>query len=332
MPLSTSNFNNSSKPWIYTWLIVLFIGISTLGGYEYYLKQQGFVPSIKSNKNLWSWYRSHVYHHKQMVLIGASRSQIDIDVSYLKDRYTDYDVSQLSINGQYPIATLKALAEDEYFTGVAIISMNAQVLETKYLDMQKSYNIYYQEQSTLYKSFDAYLTAFIQSTIRFLHPSLGLEEIVKFYQSNKRYPDVFYTTANLDQSITTDYTKTNNAALLNHFVTQKQNNYLNDPPTKPELWKKNIKYLIEYVTQITKRGGLVVFVRFPTDKGHWELDEKYYPRNQYWDLIAKEELLNTLHFKDIKGVEKLDLPDSSHLDSKDSKEFTELLFNQINIQ
>lgn len=332
MPSSTSNFKQKSKAWICTWLLVIFICASVLGGYEFYLKQQGFVSSIKNNKNVWSWYRGHVYHHKQLVLIGASRSQIDIDVSYLKERYPDYGVSQLSINGQYPIATLKALAEDTKFKGVVIVSMNAQVLETKYLDMQKSYNTYYQEESTLYKSLDAYITAFIQSKLRFLHPSLGLEEIVKFYQNHKRYPDVFYTTANLDQSITTDYTKTDTAVLYNHFITQKQKNYLIDPPAKPELWKLNIKYLIQFVAQITQRGGQVIFVRFPTDKGHWRLDEEYYPRHKYWELIANERLLTTLHFKDIKGVEKFNLPDSSHLDSKDSKQFTELLFNHIKIQ
>jgi hypothetical protein len=332
MPSSISNFKQTSKSWIYTWLIFILICFTSLGFYEYYLKKQGYVASINSNKDLWSWYRGDLYHKKQMVLLGASRSQIDIDIPYLKTKYPLYEVSQLSVNGHYPIATLKALANDEKFVGVVIVSMNAQALEAKYLDMQKSYTTFYQEESTLYKSLDAYLIGFIQSHMRFLHPSLGLEEIVKFYQLHKRFPDVFYTSANLDQSITTDYSKTNIVVLLKHFVTQKQKNYTNDPPTKPELWKSSIKYLVEYVAQIKKRGGEVVFVRFPTDKGHWELDEKYYPRNEYWELIANEELLDTLHFKDIKGVEKFDLPDSSHLDSRDSKEFTELLFNQINIQ
>lgn len=332
MHSSTSNSSSTSKAWIYTWLMVIIMCVTSLGLYEYHLKKQGFVASITNNKDLWSWYRSHLYHKKQLVLLGASRSQIDIDVPYLKNQYPDYNVTQLSINGHYPIATLKALAHDDNFTGVVIVSMNAQVLESKYLDMQESYNSYYQEEATLYKSLDAYLSGFIQAQIRFLHPSLGLEEIIKFYQTHNRYPDVFYTSANLDQSITTDYTKTDISALLKHFVTQKHRNYKNDPPTKPDLWKQNIKYLIDYVAQIKQRGGQVIFVRFPTDKGHWRLDEQYYPRNQYWQLIAQEELLDTLHFKDIKGIERFDLPDSSHLDSRDAKAFTQLLIKQIKIQ
>jgi hypothetical protein len=329
MHSSISNSKNSNKSWVYTWLLIIVICLSCLGAYEYGLKKQGFKASITNSKDLWSWHRGQVYHDKQVVLLGASRSQIDIDMGYLNNRFPSFAVTQLSINGNYPVATLKALAKDEKFTGIVIVSMNAQVLESKYLDMQNAYNTYYQEESTLYKSLDAYLTASIDSHFRFLHPSLGLEELVKHYDKKKSFPDVFYTTANLDQSITTDYSKTDTVALLKHFVTSKEKNYVNDPPTQSELWKPNIKILNIAVKKINNRGGKVVFVRFPTDKGHWELDEQYYPRQLYWKKLEQEPLLNTLHFKDIKGLDKFDLPDSSHLDSKDAQAFTRILFDQI---
>lgn len=331
MLLSTSSSKASIRAWIYTWLLVFIVCISGFSSYELYLKNKGFESSIKNNKNLWSWYRRGLDSQKDIVIVGASRSQIDIDINYLKNKFQNHHITQLSINGHYPMASLKALANDISFVGTVIVSLNAQVLEDRYLAMQKPYNDYYNDDSSFYKSLDAFFIANLESTFRFLHPSLGLEQLVDYFQKHKKIPEVFYTSSNLDQSITTDYSKTDRIALQKHFLEQKKKNYKNAPPTTVKIWRKNIDYLVDYTSKIHKRGGHVVLVRFPTDKGHWILDENYYPRKKYWDLIANNPGLTTLHFKDIVGVEVLDLPDSSHLDSKDAKIFTQLLLEKIEL-
>lgn len=325
MRLFTSN-SKVKQPWVMTWIIVLVICTLTLTSYEYYLKEYGFEASIESNKDLWSWYRSDIYQTNNLVIVGASRSQLDINIPYLKQKLSQYNITQLSINGTYPIATLKALSEDKDFKGILIVSINAQACEKFYFDMQSDYNNYYKNESTIYKSFDAYLTAFLQSKFRFLHPLLGLEKIVNYYEIKKSFLKVFYTTINLDQSVSADYSKTDIEKLVKHFVSEKERNYENQKPTNPRLWIENFSIVRNYVKSIEKHGGKVIFIRFPTDKGHWDLDELYYPRSHYWDKING---VTKVHFKDIKGMGDLDLPDSSHLDAKDSRLFTDLLFDYL---
>jgi len=313
-----------------TWLTIGVMCFTVLFSYENFLKNKGFVASIENGKDLWSWYRRNIDdNYNALVFLGASRSQLDINIPYAKTLLNNYDITQLSINGHYPVATLKALANDKDFKGTVIISLTAQALETQYLDMQLQYNTYYEKQSSLYRSFDAYTSAYIASHLRFLHPLLSLEQIVNFYQNNYRYKDVFYTTANLDQSVSADYSKTNIKALLKHFVDEKSEQYKNTPQTPPKQWQENIKLLVNYTQKINKRGGKVIIIRFPTDKGHWTLDEKYYPRNQYWDLIATNPQLTTIHFNDVLGLNQFDLPDSSHLDQKNSQAFTKILLNYL---
>jgi hypothetical protein len=304
--------------------------IVTMTSYEFFLKHKGFVASIEQNINLWSWYRGGLNKKNDLVLIGASRSRVDVNIPFLKKELSNYRITQLCINGQYPIATLKSLANDENFVGTVVMSANAETLEDRYLDMQKPHNDYYHDDATLYKSLDAYLLAYLQSSFRFLHPLLGLEQVVKFYDQHYRFIGVFYTSANLDQSMSADYSKTKKQKLLKHIVAEKEKNYSNTLPTPVVNWVKNVELLQDYIHKIEQRGGNVVLVRFPTDKGHWQLDEKYYPREKYWDKITG---VTKLHFHDIDGLNQIDLPDSSHLDTKDSKKFTEILFGYlINLQ
>jgi len=327
---SISNSDMNSKSWVVSWLLVLAIGLAALTGYEYFLASRGFIASIENNKDLWSLYRGKITDKKNaLVIVGASRSQLDINIPYLKAKLDKHDITQLSINGQYPVATLRAIAADEDFSGTLIVSLSAQALESRYLEMQTEHNQYYADQSTLNKSLDAYLSAFLQSKFRFLHPLLGIRDLVDFYAVNKKFKDVFYTAANIDQSVSADYSKTDIAALLMHFVTDKESNYKNEPPSEPNTWVQNIELLQGYTKLIEKRGGRVALVRFPTDKGHWLLDEEYYPRGQYWDLIERHSDIATVHFNDVAGLKQIDLPDSSHVDQKDTNEFTELLFSHL---
>jgi hypothetical protein len=90
-------------------------------------------------------------------------------------------------------------------------------------------------------------------------------------------------------------------------------------------FKDRIHYINELVSAIEKRGGKVVFVRFPTSKKIWDIDEGRFPKSLYWDVFAELSLAKTLHFKDFESLSGFDLPDGSHLDQKDKVEFTENL-------
>ncbi len=331
MPLFISNSDRHNKAtWAVTWALVIGIFLLFMVTYESFLKHKGFVPSVTDNKKLWSYYRSKtIGGPNKLAIIGASRSQLNLNIPYLKKQLNNYDILQLSINAQYPMATLAALANDAEFTGVVLMSMNAQALESNYLSMQQAYNDYYQGSPSFEKLFNAYITAQCESYFRFLHPSLGIKKIINYYDRHKKLPQPTYTTANLDRSISANYKLADTKQLLQFFYHGKQKNYQDDPPTPFELWQNNIPLLKNYINSIEQRGGRVILFRFPTDKGHWQLDEQYYPRTDYWNKISNDPHITAIHFNDINGMRDFDLPDSSHIDQSQTQAFTELLLRYL---
>ncbi len=322
MPLSTS----SSKSWWFTWLGVLLLVGGGLSIYEWSLSRAGYQPSVETSKDLWSWRRMQADNHdKAIVLLGASRMQLGLNTRIMRHELPDYRILPLVINGQYPMATLQSLAADKDFSGIVLMSFMAQMLEPRYADMQQAYNDYYQNQASWYLMLDAYLGGWLQSKIRFMHPRLGMQEIINTWDENHHFPEVFAAQMFLDGSIASDYSNQDKAALVKHFVSDKAHNYQEQAPMNKTTWNQQVANLISTVETIESRGGKVVLVRFPTDKGHWRLDERYYPKAQYWDDLANRNNLTMIHFQDYPGLASFDLPDSSHLDYRDAVKFTEVL-------
>jgi hypothetical protein len=83
------------------------------------------------------------------------------------------------------------------------------------------------------------------------------------------------------------------------------------------------------VESIQKRGGKVIFARFPTSGEHRVLDERYYPRREYWDRFAARTPALAIHFDDVPALSRFELPDTSHLDSRDTPAFTEALIEEL---
>ena len=322
MLLSTSN--SEARSWWITWLLTAVMLLVSLWAYESFLANKGFRPSVDHNKDLWSWHRWQASgKQKVLVLLGASRIQLGLHTDTLRQKLPDYKVESLTINGQYPIATLEALAADESFNGLVVMSFMAQMLEPQYWDMQLGDNQYYQQKFSYYLALDAVLTAKFKAKFNFLNPILGLKDVVKTATKKHAFPDAPYVFGHADGSATGDYSLINTAPLKTHFIQDKLTNYQENPPMGVDMWSAQIDKIKQYIDAIQARGGQVVLLRFPTDDGHWALDEQYYPRKVFWDEMVKS-LPNVLaiHFHDDEILSSFTLPDSSHLDEKDAKLFT----------
>ncbi len=323
MPSSISNSKQNHR-WVTTWLVTAVLVLVTVGSYELYLWKNGYTASIEVNKDLWSGNRKAVKDNSNVVaLVGASRIQLGLNTSTLRSHLPDKTIVPLAINGQYPMATLKSLAEDETFNGLVVMSFMAQMLEPQYVEMQSAYNDYYAHQASLYLSFDAYLTALVKSKFRFLHPLLSLHEVINNFSKKKIFPTPFYVSVHVDSSAFGDYSEVDTERLKKYLIAGKTSNYQEYQIMDKATWLEQLKSLSQYVNAIQAKGGDVVLVRFPTDDEHWLLDEVYYPRTQFWDVMVETmPQLKTIHFKDDDVLSSFELPDSSHLDQTDTAAFT----------
>ncbi len=94
---------------------------------------------------------------------------------------------------------------------------------------------------------------------------------------------------------------------------------------------KNLKHLIQVSNKIETHGGKVIFIRFPTSKLVWEVDNQRYPKEKFWRVIA-EQYPRSINFSDYEKLKKFKAPDGSHLDYRDKKEFTASLLKILQMK
>ena len=100
-------------------------------------------------------------------------------------------------------------------------------------------------------------------------------------------------------------------------------------PVDKDQWLARLRELDGLAGQIVERGGCVIVVRMPSESELYAEEIRLFPKAEYWGEIAASRSLVAVHFDDIPGVGKFDLPDLQHVDEEDKEAFTNLLFATI---
>ncbi|GEM_PF-1818151 len=351
----TSNSNDRIRVthWGRTWIATVLIVLVAIALWNMFWISHRVYPLPKDNPDLWVYHRQRAVNADEnvIVFIGASRTQIAIDQQTVRD-VTGKESVQLAIAGESPIPTLRNLAEDDSFRGIVISDLPEVAVYGKdtfeyELDIKNSviplYNanewIKSYKKRNLADKLEFRLKGFASSIICF--PSLG-----------KNAPDALYNISTgkvLDmnkfglgligqQGINTYFdrtlpfggdTLTEEELKMVHEIQIKMfgNQYEMDRPTV-ERYSVLIKKIEPLVQRIQARGGKVIFVSYPISGDIWELNEKAFPRKQFWNLFASKTSARTIHFKDYPQLQ-FECPDGSHLDSKDAPAFTKALMEII---
>lgn len=84
--------------------------------------------------------------------------------------------------------------------------------------------------------------------------------------------------------------------------------------------------IVADVEAIQKRGGTIIFVRFPSNDWYRELEQARWPRERYWNRLIKETGCLGIHFEDHEELKEFNCPEWSHLTQEDAIEFTRRLY------
>ncbi len=333
MHLSTSSFSRPvpGGPWLRIWITGLIIALLALGGLETFWRERGHIPSVVDDPELWAYHRHRVDMNgpHTIVLVGASRIQLDISVSTLKDIVPCYKIAQLAIDGKHPIGSLIDLAQNKRFKGIVICSITGMGFQREYRDHQQDYVQNYHKHSTLNTRLNRLITSIIQEHFVVVDPYLKLRRIVLTWRKSKRLPSPRFLITRHDRSRLADYTRININKQRRFRVKRIQEIYAKSPPLDPKEWLQEALEIESFVKKILDRGGKVVFVRLPSSGEHWEIDEKFLPRRQYWDKFAAITSAETIHFQDIRSLREFSCPEGSHLDYRDAPHFTRALIEEL---
>lgn len=294
---------------------VWFVGglLLSLVAAELVLRSMGHLPSVIDDRDLWAFHRQRIDEtdRSDVVLLGGSRIQLGISLGTLSAGSGRKHITQLAIDGTSPMATLRDLAENSQFSGLVVCSLFAPAFEPVNWNAQQPWIDHY------YRDFAV--------TSRLKRVFSGtLQRYLVLANSGKPK----YLTTQFDRSRSADYSQVD---LTRHrqirldvgqrmFQTQR---------ASPAAWLAQARIAESYVHAIQQRGGDVVFIRLPSSAPLYQLEERCYPRREYWDCYARISRATLVHFEDIPGWRRFTCPDLSHLDRSDQIAFTESLVDVL---
>lgn len=353
MPSSTSSFKTYEidrviprHPWLRLAGIALALALALTLSWEMVCRHWGYAPTLNDTSDLWASRRVLLDEDpNRTVLIGASRMLFDFNMDVYEQAMGERPL-QLATVGTNPGSYLEDLANHPEFKGTVIVGVVPGLFfapggppVSKPTGNLKRYREWSPTQKVSH-----HLAVMLENRLAFLQQEdLTLNQLLKSLDIPNRpqakvppeLPPYFYVINEERQAGMTDFAEQDEG--IQKRIQQIWLPLFTPPPFPPEMSGDAIHKLIKKmaddtlaatqrrVEAIQKRGGKVVFVRFPSTGGLRELENKITPRAAYWDRVLEETGAPGIHFEDYPELREFDCPEWSHLTKKDAAEFTRRL-------
>jgi len=277
--------------------------------------------------------------NKAVVLLGTSRMILDFDTDTFTGA-TGIRPVQLAIEGKSPLAVLANLADDHNFDGTVICDFHEVFVYVTEGTRNSRMNLSSQDFVKAYtdRSFltdllparvDEYSHKFFTQTFVFQIPELRPTNAIHYFVRGQLPPKPQDAGTITRDGVTISLagrqlTGEELEKLRQHFE-ELTESCIKSTTTSNSLRADVATYVDGLVRRIQSRGGKVVFVCFPMGGKLWEINERSYPKKDYWDFLASHAAGTWIHFSDYPSLSGYNLPDWSHLDAGGRLRFTKAL-------
>lgn len=305
-------------------IAVLLLGIA---GWEYvFAALGGSRQPVVDDGDLWAEWRERATKAKpgDLVLVGASRMQLDMDLDTLEN-VTGQQVFQLAIDGASFLPVLGDLAMDPRVRADVIVSVRPPDLTGKGVERaQQMIGYYHHWETARFASPSQYTERLLRNVAYDFLPSreqgVRPETLFAFWRSDRRISSYLTTYATRERE--GDYSKIDVAALREVRYQRSVDWYRGSAETSADIIDQNLDYMRAAVNAIRQRGGEVIFVRFPVSEELLTASELYLPHEKYLGRITPETGATFIDFSDFAQLRRFHPPDGSHLDARDQAAFT----------
>ena len=328
MHSSISNSDAATgQRWLGAWLLAFALVALICAGVEAHWRERGYRPNILDSRQLWAQQRERVDRGRgiALALLGASRTEFGIDPKRLRERLPKYRPVMLAVDAHYPLATLRDLAGDADFHGVALCDLDAVGYLRPYWDMQQPYVDYFHRQWTPSWNIHRRLLTDWQRIAVIANPAFGWKaSLGHALDGGQPFHDYIRYYANRSGDI--DYSLTDPESSKRHFAAALESNIAGLPPHDPQRWLADLAPMHAWIAAIDARGGSVIFYSSPVSGQEREALQRVFPRAEYWDrLVAAFPEAHFLDALQVPALSRFRLPDDSHLDFRDKAAYTDAL-------
>ena len=328
---SISSFRRGGRFWLAVWLVAAVGAAAVLLGVEMYWRGQSYVPVLLDSRQLWSLQRDRVNDAgdgKVLALLGASRTVYGVNPKRLRQRLPGYKPVMLAINGHYPLAALRDLANDPDFNGVVLCDIDAMGLMRESWDRQQGYVDYYHQQwSPSWRIHRIMLTSWQRHAV-IANPDMGWRASLR-YLSEGGKPFKTFATYYANRSGDVDFQKGNPKAAKKHFADVVGERIAAFPKVSPQRWLADLAPVADWVRAIQARGGEVIFYQSPTHGLDRSSADTVLTQDQFWQRLPE---VIPAHFMDtmqVPALARIPQPDDSHFDYRNKNAYTDALASEL---
>lgn len=359
MPSSTSS-SDARLPRA-AWGPVLFGALALWAAFvaamELRLAARGFRPTVVDSEALWLKQRERAaaLGSRALILVGASRIQLDIDLDVLRRR-TGLEPVQLAIDGSSFVPVLRSLADDPRVCGTIVVDFAENVVGDP--ARRDAADIYAADYARLpvgatvpdYAWSEALLTDFVRDHLRsYADGARPLTSLLLRILPAGATPQYLVTLP--DRSRLADYAKVPMPGFyyarvmrnMGQEVEPKPGMTWNDldaelrrrigelQPADARAFEQGASRILGMADRIAARGGRVLFVLMPRGGLVAAADDRFFPRTVFWDRFAARSSYPAVSYADVPALRDFGLPDGSHLDFRDRPRFTNSLVDALGL-
>lgn len=313
---------------------------------EIRLAGQSYRPTITDSENKWARQRALASHlgERALILVGASRFQVDLDLDVLRQS-TGLEPVQLAISGSPFGPVLAGLANDPTILGTVLVDYydhnvgdyggTGAAYERNYVTRKGAGEL----EELLEEMLHTHLRSYAYGGKPLSALRAGVLGTPMAWQNITVLPD---------RSMLADYRSDPDTKyayyhwiikLLDEHLDPKANGVENMLEKKVALvspldkkdFVQEASAIGTMVSAIKSRGGRVLFIKMPSSGMYREFEERRYPRKQFSNRFSKEVGAQLFQSEDFPTLKDFDCPDGSHLDYRDRSRFTAALVRSIGI-
>jgi hypothetical protein len=298
---------------------------------EALLRYANHHPSLVNDADLWCIQRQTVpdLGPDDIVLIGASRMQTNIDLPTMERLFNGARVINLAQSGRgTPFPVFRDLVENTSFAGTIMISVTEGMLIDP-SDAQQEFVSHFHRRWSMDRSINKAIANCWQSLFVFCNPSSSSYRLWGNLLFQQELPEINHVQTLLTRQQKSDFQDPGVVRRVNKLrasgFSEQENERTTQPISSHEydslvagIWDRTLD-------QFASRGGRAVMLRMPVSQKIAIADSEQWPIELYWNRVMGVRAVGHIHYQSHSKLAAFEFPDTSHLDYRDSAQFTRLL-------
>lgn len=308
--------------------IALVLAGSALYSVERHWRRRGYMPIIVDAADLWSLQRAKASAtERPIVFLGASRTLYAIDRATMRARLPGHEPLMLAMDGRYPLATLRDLADDANFSGLVVCDIDGAGFAAPSLDMQQPEVTYYHHEFSPSRAAHRLILNHWQLNAAIARSDFSLLRGMVRWWNGEGEPFRPYQSLDRRRFGRIDFERGDKDAQKRELTANLEHYGGHLPKIPFAEWWPQVERANAWVRAIQARGGDVIFYASPTSGQRRWAEEDWFPRVDYWDKMAAATTAKTLFALDVPALRDFPLPDDSHVDFRQKPAYTNALLD-----